>query len=130
MSIPHQPMRAALGAAALLAFCAGAAFANPGVVKVRTPGGEVYADANHMTLYVFDNDEPGVSNCDGECAVNWPPLAAPADAVATGDFAPIRRSDGTMQWALKGQPLYLWVKDQKPGDVTGDGVGGVWHVAR
>lgn len=27
-------------------------------------------------------------------------------------------------------PLYYWVKDKKPGDVTGDGVNGVWHVAK
>lgn len=38
------------------------------------------------------------------------------------------RTDGTMQWAYEGKPLYLWTKDTKPGDVTGDGVGGVWHV--
>jgi predicted lipoprotein with Yx(FWY)xxD motif len=35
-----------------------------------------------------------------------------------------------MQWAYNGRPLYLWQKDKKPGDVTGDGVGGVWHVAK
>jgi predicted lipoprotein with Yx(FWY)xxD motif len=27
-------------------------------------------------------------------------------------------------------PLYLWVKDEKPGDTTGDGVNSVWHVAK
>ena len=32
-------------------------------------------------------------------------------------------------WAYKGWPLYLWIKDTKPGDTTGDGVGGVWHTA-
>lgn len=130
MSILHDPRRAGLAAAALLAFCAGAALADPGVVKVRTPGGEVYADANHMTLYTFDKDAPGVSNCDGQCAAMWPPLMPPADAAASGDFAPIRRSDGSMQWALNGMPLYTWVKDRNPGDMTGDGVNGLWHVAR
>ena len=33
-------------------------------------------------------------------------------------------------WAYKGMPLYYWVKDDKPGDTTGDGVGGVWHVVK
>lgn len=28
------------------------------------------------------------------------------------------------------KPLYLWQMDKKPGDVTGDGVGGVWHTAK
>jgi predicted lipoprotein with Yx(FWY)xxD motif len=27
-------------------------------------------------------------------------------------------------------PLYLWVKDKAPGDVTGENVGEVWHVAK
>ncbi|TBN40351.1 hypothetical protein EYE42_08080 [Paracoccus subflavus] len=127
LSIPFP--RSALGivAATLLA---GAAFANPGVVRVITPSGEVFADANRMTLYVFDKDTPGTSNCNDLCAVAWPPLLAPADAEATGDFAPIRRSDGQMQWAHKGRPLYLWKDDRKPGDMTGDGYNGVWHVAR
>ena len=35
-----------------------------------------------------------------------------------------------MQWAYKGKPLYTWAKDTKPGDVTGDGVNNVWHIAQ
>ena len=31
---------------------------------------------------------------------------------------------------LQGKPLYLFVKDTKPGDTSGDGVGGVWHLAK
>jgi predicted lipoprotein with Yx(FWY)xxD motif len=26
--------------------------------------------------------------------------------------------------------VYYWVKDQKPGDKTGDGVNNVWHTAK
>jgi predicted lipoprotein with Yx(FWY)xxD motif len=26
--------------------------------------------------------------------------------------------------------LYFWAKDQKPGDKTGDGFNGVWHIAQ
>jgi predicted lipoprotein with Yx(FWY)xxD motif len=33
-------------------------------------------------------------------------------------------------WAHKGKPLYLWSKDQKPGDITGDGFNGIWHVVK
>lgn len=130
MSIPHAPMRAGLAAATLVTFCTGMVLADPPVVRVKTPAGEAYADANHMTLYTFDRDTPGVSNCNGACAANWPPLLAPANAVPAGDFTAIRRKDGTYQWALNGKPLYTWVKDRNPGDMTGDGVGGVWHVAR
>jgi predicted lipoprotein with Yx(FWY)xxD motif len=85
-----------------------------------------------MTLYTFDKDAAGSgkSVCNGPCAQNWPPLAAPAGAAASGDWAVITRDDGSKQWAYKGKPVYFWAKDQKPGDRTGDGVNGVWRLAR
>ncbi len=90
----------------------------------------VLADTAGMTLYAFDKDvaNSGKSVCNGPCATNWPPLMAKAGAMATGDYSIVTRDDGKMQWAFKGKPLYLWSKDQNPGDKTGDGVNGVWHV--
>lgn len=87
---------------------------------------------NQMTLYVFDRDAVGggKSVCNGGCATNWPPLMAPPGARPIGDWSVITRDDGASQWAYKGRPLYYWVKDGKPGDMTGDGVGGAWRVAR
>ncbi len=84
-----------------------------------------------MTLYTFDRDAAGSgkSACNGPCAANWPPLMAAADARSAGDWTVVARDDGAKQWAYKGKPLYLWAKDQKPGDQTGDGFNGVWHVA-
>jgi len=85
-----------------------------------------------MTLYTYDKDEAGSgqSNCYEKCAQNWPPAQAQSDATAEGDYTLIERKDGSQQWAYKGQPLYTFVKDQNPGDQTGDGVGGMWNVAR
>jgi len=87
---------------------------------------------NQMTLYVFDRDATGSgkSVCNGGCATNWPPLMAPPGAQAIGDWSVITRDDGASQWAYKGRPLYYWVKDGKPGDMTGDGVGNAWRTAR
>jgi predicted lipoprotein with Yx(FWY)xxD motif len=86
---------------------------------------------NGMTLYVFDKDADGKSMCNGKCAENWPPLYAEGkEGKVGGNFSVITRDDGKMQYAYKGKPLYFWVKDQKPGDTTGDGVNNVWHVAR
>ena len=122
----------ALGAAAL-ALCTSAAFAEDyvgGAIKTSEIGGkEVLTDANGMTLYTYDKDTAGVTNCYDKCATNWPPLAAAADATADGDFTLVDRTDGTKMWAYKGMPLYLWIKDTAPGQTTGDGVGGVWHTA-
>jgi predicted lipoprotein with Yx(FWY)xxD motif len=68
--------------------------------------------------------------CNAKCAVLWPPLKASAEDKPGGDYAIITRDDGSKQWAYKGKPLYLWIKDQKPGDKTGDGVNKVWHVVK
>ena len=92
--------------------------------------GPILTNHNGMTLYTFDNDQGGTSACTGQCAENWPPLVAAADAQPEGDYTVITRDDGTKQWAYMGKPLYLWVKDTKPGDVTGDNVNNVWHVAK
>ncbi|UYO01401.1 MAG: hypothetical protein KIT02_10100 [Devosia sp.] len=89
----------------------------------------VLTDANGMTLYTFDKDAVGVSNCYDTCAEKWPPLFAEASDTAEGDFTIVERTDGTMIWAYKGWPLYYWVEDMAPGDIKGDGVGGVWHLA-
>ena len=123
-----------LGAAALFALSAGSTFADDylgGLVKSADIGGkEVLTDANGMTLYTYDKDEMGVaSNCYDKCAANWPPLFATADTKAEGDFTIIDRTDGTKIVAYKGWPLYLWVKDTKPGETTGDMVGNVWRTA-
>ncbi len=92
----------------------------------------VLVGANGMTLYTFDKDPAGTgkSVCNGPCATNWPPLGVAAGASASGDWALIARDDGSKQWAYKGKPVYFWAKDQKPGDRTGDGVLGVWHLAK
>ncbi|WP_298853733.1 hypothetical protein [uncultured Aquimonas sp.] len=114
-------------AAILAAGCASTMSASP----AKTADG-VLVGANGMTLYTFDKDAAGSgkSVCNGTCAQNWPPLAAAAGAAASGDWAVIARDDGSKQWAYKGKPVYFWAKDQKPGDRTGDGVNGVWRLAR
>lgn len=122
-----------LGAAALAMLSATAALAADyagGAIKTMDIGGkEVLTDANGMTLYTFDKDTAGVSNCYDKCAENWPPLFADTGAAAEGEFTLVTRTDGTVMWAYDGKPLYLWIKDKKPGDTTGDGVNGVWHTA-
>jgi predicted lipoprotein with Yx(FWY)xxD motif len=121
----------------IIAIAAGV-FLSPGLVALaqtvspqsgETAKGKALVDINGMTLYVFDRDASGKSNCNGPCAANWPPLVADTDAKASGDFAFITREDGRKQWAYKGKPLYTWSKDKNPGDTNGDGVNNVWHIA-
>jgi predicted lipoprotein with Yx(FWY)xxD motif len=101
----------------------------PPATPASTDKGQALVNGKGMTLYVFDRDAAGKSNCNNQCSTNWPPLAAAADAKASGDWSLISRDDGTKQWAYKGKPLYAWSKDTKAGDATGDGLNNVWHVA-
>ena len=90
--------------------------------------GPILVGPNGMTLYSFDNDDENASNCYGGCATNWPPFYVEEGAVAEGEWTIVERTDDEAMWAYDGMPLYYWVNDAAPGDTTGDGVGGVWHV--
>ncbi|MGE5477484.1 MAG: hypothetical protein ACM3Q1_12565 [Bacteroidales bacterium] len=115
-----------LSAALLLPAAAQAA----SVTQGTTAKGPVLTDERGMSLYTFDKDEAGKSVCVDACAQNWPPLLADKGAKAVGEYSLVTRADGAMQWAYRGKPLYLWAKDAKPGDTSGDGVKEVWHLAR
>jgi predicted lipoprotein with Yx(FWY)xxD motif len=106
-------------------------------VQARDTGtsGKVLAAGNGMTLYVFDHDAPHVSTCTAECARVWPPLLlAQGDPIGTPDLpgvlSVITGPDGRRQVAYNDQPLYFYSSDTQPGDVNGNGIDGVWHVAR
>jgi predicted lipoprotein with Yx(FWY)xxD motif len=120
--------RSLLAASALLlatplAFAASLPFAS-----AKTSKGDVLTDARGMTLYIYDKDSKGMSNCYGDCAEDWPPFTAKADAGASGPYSLVVREDGQKQWAINGMPLYYWEDDTARGQATGDGVDGVWHV--
>lgn len=101
------------------------------VIMPGTAGGEaILTNADGMTLYTFDKDKPGVSNCNGGCAKKWPPVGAENAGLVEDDYTVIPRKDGSLQWAYKGAPLYTWIKDTKAGQTSGDGLGGKWHIAK
>ncbi|KRB61496.1 hypothetical protein ASE04_21815 [Rhizobium sp. Root708] len=116
--------------ASAVAAVATSAFAAEPVKVMDSAKGKVLTGDNGMTLYTFKKDSKGVSNCYDDCAKNWPPLMAASGAKAEGAYSLVDRKDGSKQWAKDGMPLYYWVKDKKMGDVTGDGVGGNWDVAK
>jgi predicted lipoprotein with Yx(FWY)xxD motif len=100
---------------------------------VDTAAGKVLADGQGLSLYTFDPDTATASNCNGSCARSWPPLLAPATADAglpEAPFGEITRNEGTKQLTFAGRALYRYVGDHQQGDVKGDGLGGVWHLAR
>ena len=119
-------------AAAIVALGSGVALtqtAEPAKIS-DTAKGKALVDTKGMTLYILDRDTaPGKSTCNAQCATNWPPLMASADAKAAGAWTVIVRDDGGKQWAYKGKPLYFWKDDKKAGDILGDGRNNVWHIA-
>ena len=92
--------------------------------------GKYMTDFQGMTLYTYDKDTAGVSNCADQCAVAWPVYTsgATAEKVLPTNITVITRNDGSKQFAWKGMPLYYFASDKKAGDINGDGVGGVWHI--
>ena len=90
-----------------------------GYVFRRFPGGQ--------RLYTYDLDPFDHSACSGSCASARPPVLAPANAKALGDWSVIRRDDGNQQWAYHGKPVYSLFHDA-PNKPVGDGEGGVWHL--
>ena len=95
--------------------------------------GQFLVDDKGMTLYLYTKDTPNTSNCYDKCEAAWPPLFTNGTPVA-GDglqaslLGVTTRKNGQLQATYNGWPLYYWVKDQKPGDTTGQDVGGVWYV--
>lgn len=87
------------------------------------------SDKNNLTLYTFDNDPIDASACVGECINNWPPLLADAGAMAKAPLSLVEVNDNNMQWAYKGKPLYFFKNDTVAGDITGDEIANIWHVA-
>ena len=88
-------------------------------------------DPQGMTLYIWDKDtQPNVSTCEGGCLQAWPAYLVGATAPSTlpAGFTTFKRSTGELQYAYNGHPLYYYANDTKPGDITGDGVGGTWHL--
>jgi predicted lipoprotein with Yx(FWY)xxD motif len=96
--------------------------------------GDFLIAANGMTVYMFANDEEGVSNCVDQCAENWPPMIVnPDDPLVggphlMGELGTITRIDDLIQVTYNGMPLYFWKDDVAPGDTNGHGVGDVWSV--
>jgi predicted lipoprotein with Yx(FWY)xxD motif len=98
--------------------------------------GRILVDSKGITLYDFPPDRGTKSVCYGACAALWPPLVTHGKPVAgAGARAALlgttKRKDGKLQVTYGGHPLYYFVSDRKPGQVTGQGVdqfGGPWWV--
>ncbi|MFE4194825.1 hypothetical protein ACFRJ9_03080 [Paenarthrobacter sp. NPDC056912] len=96
--------------------------------------GQIVVDSKGMSLYFFTKDvkDSGTSACTDACLAAWPVLTTTSDSPSvegvTGTVGTIATPDGKKQVTLNGMPLYFYAKDKAPGDVAGQGVGGVWYL--
>ena len=96
--------------------------------------GRIVVDGKGMSVYYYTKDvkDSGTSACTGGCLDAWPPVLATADTPTvdgvTGTVGTIATPDGKKQLTINGMPVYLYAKDLAPGDITGQGVGGVWYL--
>jgi predicted lipoprotein with Yx(FWY)xxD motif len=100
-------------------------------------GQSIFTDQNGITLYTFSKDTAGSgqSACVGPCVAAWPAFHAPAGDLelpygASGAIGTITGTDGSLQVTYNGMPLYYFAGDASPGDVKGQGIGGVWFAAQ
>jgi predicted lipoprotein with Yx(FWY)xxD motif len=73
-----------------------------------------------MSVYTFDLDKPGISNCKGGCLQEWPVVTVDKDEAIPAPFGKITGNDGQLQLLLNGMPLYYYDDDKNPGDVFGN----------
>ena len=100
----------------------------PDSVTVQGQGATKYIAAKTgMTLYVYDGDGVG-ADCIDDCLKAWPPLLAQAGDKQIGDWKPVSRRSGALQWAYKDMPVYTYANEAVAGQASGDDVGRAWHA--
>ncbi len=118
----------------------GAAAATNISVQVSAFVGNYLADGTGRALYTNGGDLPGdchtppQSLCTADCLVSWPAFDAGARVLSAGltdaGFGTIPRADGVYQTTYMGWPLYYYKSDLTLGQLTGQGKGKTWHVAK
>jgi predicted lipoprotein with Yx(FWY)xxD motif len=133
VAIAHWGASSSTAAAPAAAPAAVTSLTGPNLATRETPLGLV-ATSDGYTVYEYtkDSNKPSAATCTGSCATAWPPVLANdtpwLKGVNPDKVGTVDRPDGTKQMTLNGWPLYRYAKDTKPGDTTGNGVGGTWKA--
>jgi predicted lipoprotein with Yx(FWY)xxD motif len=112
----------------------GSAAGNGATLTIKkTSIGYVLANAKGYTLYWYARDHKnGASVCSAQCLAAWPALTGRPQAAMgvtlAGKLGTLARTGGVVQATYNGYPLYTYRDDMTPGETSGNGAGGVWHV--
>jgi predicted lipoprotein with Yx(FWY)xxD motif len=102
----------------------------PAAVSVESIDGvgDVLVDSDGAALYTADQEMDGKVRCTDSCAETWIPVTVSGTREPTasddvpGELGVAERPGGERQVSYDGQPLYTFVDDPMPGEVTGDGL--------
>ncbi len=111
----------------------------PDLESINKTSGDYLVDGNNQSLYIFTLDVNGSNNCSGNCLDLWPVFYEDnlnlGPGLSSEDFGEIVLTDGTKQVTYLGWPLYYYSPAgdgnlETPGSTSGDGVNGVWFLAK
>lgn len=126
--VPAAVLAGSLGAGTF----AGAAAPKPVVTTAKVTGLGTVLVAGNRVLYAKANDPKGKSTCTGGCATIWPPLLVSSKtAHHLGHIAglgTIKRSNGKLQVAIHGHPLYFNAGDHSLAQAHGQGFQNNWFA--
>jgi predicted lipoprotein with Yx(FWY)xxD motif len=107
------------------------------IVAAKSRYGTVLFDGKGRALYGFTRDKRGgKSRCYGACASAWPVYFKPGGKLRAGKgvnqklLGTVKRKN-RLQITYNGWPLYYYVSDTRPGQITCQNVyefGGLWLV--
>jgi len=102
-------------------------------VTVKGQSETVLTNAQGRTLYYFTADTATQSACSASCAQMWPPLltkgsGGPTSSTTLAGKLSAQTDANGNQVEYNGHPLYTFSGDMGPGQTSGGGFGGVWHV--
>lgn len=99
----------------------------------KTSHGTVLATTAGLTLYMRVGDSRVHSGCYSICTTVWYPWITNGAPQATGGILPaflgvLTSTENTEQVAYAGHPLYSYSGDHAPGQINGEGLGGIWYA--
>lgn len=109
---------------------------NASVATLSVAGGSLgqhLVDGAGRTVYLWEKDGTGPSQCSGECLTVWPAVTSGAAPKAGAGVQPglLGTVGGSQQVSYHGHPLYYFAGDTSAGSTSGqgnDGFGAKWWV--
>jgi len=114
---------------------ASAAADAPVLTTTTDPLGTYLVDGTGRSVYMYDADPEGGSECYQGCTSAWPPLPGTATAgsgVDSKDLTSSTRTDGVLQAVYDQHSLYYYSQDTAAGETKGQGFvltgGGIFYL--